>query len=350
MKVEQIKYFRKYIEEARRMIIPSTDRNEELSTYFENSKKSFSNTKFENRYHLFEQELSENIKSYSDEMVMGYLNSLFADFQEWEGYDESLTGAIIREGDDVEFRISLMYKVEKVRESLDRLMERDADGNCPGLTAFRNSLLEKEWQQKVGENTPDHDERFSFKQLKNDIDKLSGALEKIKFITSRLFEFEQWRLQYDNLTDNDGVQTDYDYSSKLYPDFKELCELEIDKQKSLLDLEKLEEESYPEPEEDGAELDEDPLVWKAKSTHLIELAVALHECGAIGLKSEGLLTRKELLDRFQNFLNIEISDAESLLSRATERSTEKAPFISKLKHRFCAYCDNKQESKVRSLR
>lgn len=350
MKVEQIKYFRKYIEEAQQLIIPSTDGNKELRTHLENPKQSFCNTEFENRYFHFEQELSENIKSYNDEMVIGYLISQFADFQQWEGYDESLTSAIIREGEDVEFRISLKYNVEKVKESLDSLMERDAEGSYPGLAAFRSNLLEKEWQHEVAKNRPDYDERFCFKRLKCDIDELSGVLEKIKLITSRLYEFAQWRLQYDNLTDNDGEQTDYDYSSKLYPDFKELCDLEIDKQKSLLDLEKLEDESYPEVEEDGAELDEDPLVWKAKSTHLIELAVALHESGAIGLKSDGLLTRKELLERFQIFLNFEISDAESLLSRATERSTEKAPFLSKLKSQFYTYCEHKQESKDRLLR
>ncbi len=84
------------------------------------------------------------------------------------------------------------------------------------------------------------------------------------------------------------------------------------------------------------------LTWEASDTDLLELIVSLLESKAIQNSSKSL-TRKEAIEAFCMIFNLEIKDAESKLSRATERKKDLSPFLSKLKDSFETYVQKKDE-------
>lgn len=84
------------------------------------------------------------------------------------------------------------------------------------------------------------------------------------------------------------------------------------------------------------------IVWKKSDTDLLELVTALDEMEAIGIKGHDL-TRKDAIEFFSNMLGKEIKDAESKLSRATERKKDVSPFLSALKESFDNYAIKKEQ-------
>lgn len=84
------------------------------------------------------------------------------------------------------------------------------------------------------------------------------------------------------------------------------------------------------------------LVWNKRDTDLLELITALVESRSIQ-NSTGSLTRTEAISTFQKIFGIEIKDAESKLSRATERKKSLTPFLDDLKLSFEQYCYRKVE-------
>ena len=84
------------------------------------------------------------------------------------------------------------------------------------------------------------------------------------------------------------------------------------------------------------------LIWNKTDTDLLELVTALIESGSIQNPTKDL-TRKEAIEIFSQIFNVDIKDAESKLSRATERKKDLSPFLSKLKDSFETYVQKKDE-------
>lgn len=86
----------------------------------------------------------------------------------------------------------------------------------------------------------------------------------------------------------------------------------------------------------------EPLIWCKNDTDLLELITALLEIKAINNQDHNL-TRKEAIEIFSKIFNVEIKDAESKLSRATERKKGVSPFLSALKESFDNYAFKKEQ-------
>jgi hypothetical protein len=84
------------------------------------------------------------------------------------------------------------------------------------------------------------------------------------------------------------------------------------------------------------------LVWTRSDTDLLELVTALYEIRAIN-HSQHPLTRKEAIEFFSKFFDRDIKDAESKLSRATERKKDVSPFLKSLKESFDNYAIKKEQ-------
>ncbi len=84
------------------------------------------------------------------------------------------------------------------------------------------------------------------------------------------------------------------------------------------------------------------IIWNRSDTDMLELITALIESKSIK-HTAGDITRKEVLQAFSDFLNIEIKDPESKLTRATERKKDISPFLTKLKESFEEYVREKDQ-------
>jgi hypothetical protein len=83
------------------------------------------------------------------------------------------------------------------------------------------------------------------------------------------------------------------------------------------------------------------LIWCKSDTALLELIAALMEIKAVN-NHQNNLTRKEAIDTFSKLFGIEIKDAESKLSRATERKRD-VSFPTALKESFDNYVIRKDQ-------
>jgi hypothetical protein len=83
------------------------------------------------------------------------------------------------------------------------------------------------------------------------------------------------------------------------------------------------------------------LQWKRSDTDLLELIVALNKSGSI-YSNNSPMTRKQTIEFFETLFAYPIKDAESKLSRATERK-DPTPYLSFLKQTFENYVRKKLE-------
>nr|MBK9653132.1 RteC domain-containing protein [Bacteroidota bacterium] len=84
--------------------------------------------------------------------------------------------------------------------------------------------------------------------------------------------------------------------------------------------------------------------WNKNDVDLLELITALAETKAI-VNTNGESVRSEIVAFFENVFNMEIKDAESKLSKATERIRSIHPFLDKLIKNFKEYCEKKDAPK-----
>jgi len=84
------------------------------------------------------------------------------------------------------------------------------------------------------------------------------------------------------------------------------------------------------------------LKWQKTDTDLLELVTALFESGSITNSTKDL-TRKEAINSFMQFFGVEIKDAESKLSRATNRKKDVSQYLTNLKTTFEDYAKAKDE-------
>lgn len=70
--------------------------------------------------------------------------------------------------------------------------------------------------------------------MKLECDKLCGVFEKISFINNRIYDLEQWQLQYDIRE----TSYSFKFSEKYYPNFDEKCRIELKRLKIQMEIKK----------------------------------------------------------------------------------------------------------------
>ena len=151
-----------------------------------------------------------------------------------------------------------------------------------------------------------------------------------------MIDFQQWQMLYDNVGVADNLNA-YFYSKLYYPNFITLCKSELNRY-SLYQQGTAEKAVTTTPQQYIPQY-----VWKSSDTDLLELAAAIYQNRSIERKDGKTLTRKELVDYFQQIFAIKIKDPEGKLTRATSRKLNITPFLDTLKIAFENYGQEKDE-------
>jgi hypothetical protein len=172
-------------------------------------------------------------------------------------------------------------------------------------------------------------------------DQLTTTNDKLKFIHERLYDLDQWEIQYDEQVDDPDFGTYYHLSNRYYPNFRELCRSELQRLDKISELEKkttLKETSAVTPQA----IEPSDFIWNTTDTNLLELVAALYQVNAIKLKGGTKLTRVELISYFETMFGFQIKNVEVKLTRATNRQ-DKTPFLDSLTLAFENYAEEKDE-------
>jgi|GEM_PF-770911 hypothetical protein len=322
---------------------------------------------FEESYQAFLEELRENINEYQDiRIISAYIISQFEGFGHYCLYGIGDNITIIKKGKEMNFLLILKKQIEIHLEKIDALCGKNYDSNKPSnalIEIYNNMALGTddaptlmpyidlseitEEDEKIEASAPKFDERFDFEKVKKERDQLTGTLAKITFIKDRLYDLQQWQLQYDEMDrgyeEGYSPNSFYIYSERYYPNFENLCDLELKRLNERLDLEM----KYGKELTNGKETEcvSVHYLWQASDTDLLELVTALYIEKAIQRKDGKEMTRKELLSCFESLFGIEIKNAESKLAKATERKGNPTIFLSKLQNAFKNYTEEKSDKK-----
>lgn len=205
-------------------------------------KRKFTESTFEEYYLEFEEELKENIDEYLNVItIYDYIISCFEKFEQWQPFYSEDNQRIMKQGYELKFLIKLKSNIEKYGLQISRFCDTD-QYEAPGfmLTDFYKKRIrgDKNQTNNQTDTKADPDNRFDFQLLKSECVSINKLIEKIKHINERLFDFEQWQLQYDEIEDDffDGKR--YRYSNMYYPKFILLCKSELKRLEKLLEIEK----------------------------------------------------------------------------------------------------------------
>lgn len=318
-------------------------------------KDRFSEEEFVNTYNEFLDELKVNILEYKDlPIICDYLDSTLDYFYDWEGFEVEINSQIIKKGFEVNFLLKLKLSIDTYASNVEQMFQRKPDYKIDYLSDFFDRVLEEEDGVEDVEvcdrDKPLKDERFDFdKMLKDSESNNQNILAQITFIQDRLYDFKQWQLQYDvevafpNLLQRN--ESPFRYTNEYYPNFERLCAIQLERLDRKLDLEKkaLTHQAIannPVVIQGG---DASPYNWDASATDMLELVAALHKSDSLKRKDGRPLTRKELIDYFQQIFNMDIKDAEGKLNKATSRKKNMTPFLDGLKATFESYAEEKEE-------
>ena len=314
---------------------------------------------FQQYYEEFIQELKENILEYQDIQFMDdYLVVCFSNFIKWDGFSSSANKDIINSDFEVKFLKTLKHNIETYRNLLIELYYGTEYDSCsiklrelfedtlktPEELELEKTLENEDFTEYYSEITdhPKYDERFDFWNLKAEADALTDTIDKIKFVTGRLYDIEQWELLNDNLLYDKRAKAYYEFSTRYYPNFKELCKTELKRYDKLLEIDK----QLPPKELTKIQAieahDSHPYKWAMTDTDFLELFTALYQNECIERKDAAKLTRIELLEYFQGLFGLVIKDLEGKLTRATNR-IEKTPFLNDLSSAFEIYAEQKEK-------
>jgi hypothetical protein len=306
---------------------------------------SFQRTEFDTYYDEFIEEVKANIEEYKDiQLIDNYLESYFPVTDKLEDLDDSLNKEIIKRN----FEVKFLLNARKILEfNLDRMWNiiytNEGNYSVELKRLFTETMRKSDPDFELNKNDIDddlietlpYDSRFNFLKLKAECDELDSKNKKNKLINERLIDFKQWQLIYDEADSND-TQLAYYYTNSYYPSFVKLCKSELDRIALYADDSKVQIKTVVEPFKHEYE-------WKASGTDLLELVAALHKSECIQRKDGKPLTRKEVIDYFQQLFGVEIKDPEGKLNRATNRKTNTTPFLDSLKVAFENYGLEKEE-------
>lgn len=315
----------------------------------------------------FLKELIENITEYQDiQIIHDYIKTQFHVLAYYFVYGMGSNEPIFEKGEDITFLLTLKKQIEIYLEKIKAWHGKNAYQNTPtdSLIELFNSTIKAhmgnddktelstssestEEDEKIEETAPAFDERFDFAKVKKECDQLTGTLTKITFIKERLFDLQQWQLQYDKKNkgyDNGYAPNSYYiYSEQYYPNLLELCNLELQRLNERFKSER--QYGQESTNEKDLEAVTTRYHWKASDTDLLELVTALHKEKAIQRKDGKETTRKELLGLFEQLFGKKIKDAEGKLAKATERKINPTVFLNKLQNAFMGYAEEKLEKR-----
>lgn len=322
-------------------------------------KAKYNEETFEKMYDAFEEELKINVRKYNDEeLIKTHLNLIFDVKNPWYDLENEINLRVLKYDFETEFLLKLKAKIIEFYDVFGWLSDEYNVG-YDDLSEYINKQLEDDVKTEdkdieiVEIKEPSLDTRFDFKQLIAECKKQGSTSEKILLLNNRMFELKQWQLQYDELEKyldiNFGVfKYRYKYSHKLYPNFEELCGLEIQRLEKHIEIEKMALtmqaiERNPVTIETRGQM---PMYkWNASNTDFLELFTALYHNKSIVCFSGELPTRKEVLEYFQQIFNIEIKDVEGKLNKAGNRNRN-TQFIDNLSQQFRNYVAEKESKSM----
>ncbi len=302
------------------------------------AKARFTSEQFAAHYDAFIKELDSNILKYKNyQIIKEYIDNNFMvvfnnDYEQTENYKK-----LFQNSRDITFNAEIFLNVVKyskmIIEFQDKYTKHKPVGNLyPYFRKIAN--VETDYSFK-----PDFDRNYDVKDYRGWVYRYEIS-EKIKRFTDFLYDFKQWQVEYDEKIETEnGIR--YKYTDKYCPDFEVLCNLELEKLYKMLEIERMESEIYQPPVQNSSEDQKPPYRWNSSDTDLIELITALFHSNAIKRRDNKNITRKELMNYFQQIFDIQLKDPEGMLSRATNRKKNMTPYIDKLKQAFETYADDK---------
>lgn len=310
------------------------------------------NTDYEAYYQDFINELIENIEEYKDiELLDSYLETSFSVADKLNEIDDDVNREILKNNFEVkallkirkilEFNVERIYDIvyaegsSNYSDELQRIFTKTMRKTDPD---FDLGLEQKELEaeKETLKSAVIYEDRFDFIQLKEECDALESYTLKRNLINERMIDFQQWQMLYDNVGVADNLNA-YFYSKLYYPNFITLCKSELNRY-SLYQQDVAEKAVAPTPQQCIPQY-----VWKSSDTDLLELVAAIYQNRSIERKDGKTLTRKELVDYFQQIFDLKIKDPEGKLTRATSRKLNITPFLDTLKIAFENYGQEKDE-------
>ena len=313
---------------------------------------------FEIHYEYFLRELEGVILETSDiYIVHDYVDSCLNDIIRWRGFNSDQNKDIFAKGSDVSYLIKLKQNIEKYSNLIKEFSEIDSEGTPIGLIKFYNATINStqllnfgnkqdlEWTTAFenGDLSPDLDLRFDYKKMKAECDELKNTYEKILFINDRLNYLKQWQLQYDI-----EEELGYKFTPYFYPNFENLCQMELDRLEKKFELEK--KMNIPtikviEPTLSEKEPANYPYIWNCDNNDLIELVTAMFMVKAIKRDDDKKITQTELTDFFEKLFNLEVKNDKETRAYISDPLTTRPLFLEKLKKGFIQYREAKTEKK-----
>ncbi len=316
----------------------------------ERYKRKFTQDKFEEVYSEFEDELRCNIEEYPNiKQIYAYIISYFEKFENWNPFYDDDDVKIIKQEFEKGFLIKLKENIEQVVDVLSEFCMTDNNGYPDyALQDFYNEtrkhLSGKTPNEKNDRNTYQLEIRFDFQALKLESEQLNTIAERRKLITQRLFDFEQWQIQYDEFVDDMFEGKFYRYTRLYYPKFKDLCISELKRLKQIQEIEPALSKTGTEKKETGENKTIDSYSWEMDSTDLIELVTALHEVKAIKRTDGKKLSLIELTDFFETIFNREVKNDKGMRAYISSPISTRKLFLDKLRDAFETYCKKRDKS------
>lgn len=316
----------------------------------EQIKVTYSGTEFERYKKEFDKELLANFKEYNDESLLhDYIHETLAQVK-GISFLFDVNAIIIRNEWETGFLLNLKRDIESQVKLIELFYDFNRDFEyeelmyyCQRLESIEKSVDEQDKLISLANIPPAKDNRFEFDLLRQECESLENYTERIKIITARQYEFEQWKIQNEKVDPEWGFFTTK-YNELYYPNFEKLCKIEIEKLQKTAAIEKSVQAVITpvKQAEEVKQLSTPDYVWKSSATDLLELVTALYQNKSIERKDGKPLTRKELIAHFEQMFNIVIADTEGKLYKATNRKINQTPFLDSLAVQFENYAEGKE--------
>jgi hypothetical protein len=355
MKTEKAEIFNLFVESAMDAFHEYQNREKGSLPIMEAEKEKYSHKVFYTHFSEFITELKANINTYHDiYIVKDYVEAVFQYLTTIIPFHEDQNRWIIETGYEVEFLIKLKKDISFYIDEIKACTVTVNDIFCFGTTLryYYDNEMKKDVRADEPEMVlPDEiapepeyqlENRFDFNDLKTECDQLTTAIDRINLINDRLFDFEQWQLQYDALIHDRDFGNYYELTAKYYSKFEDLCAIEIRRINKMVEI----EQRLNSPTPISTEQTASPFKWNSSDTDFLELFAALYQNESIVRANGKPLTRKEMQEYFQNLLSLPIKDVEGKLTKAGNRNNNTV-FLEKLAQQFRNYVSEKEAKNSR---
>lgn len=305
-------------------------------------KYEFEDVDFDVLYNEFLGELVENITEYRNiDYIEKYIEGTFKVLEnDVDKYDEDIEGEIIINKFEVKFLLKVVKTINEVYGKMEEIYYSIPPNkySIVLLKIFNEVMISIDPDYLANKNEEDTNselpeiDKFDFDNLRSELIELNSNKERTELVHNRMIDFEQWHIKnYPDENDSKSWTIGDGYASQ---EFYKLCEVELKRYDSV---------RKKDTPEDNNKVAVQNFKWTGTPTEFLELFTALYKSECIKRKDNSPLTRKDFLTYFQQLFMIEIKDLEGLLARATNRKTNRTPFLDSLKTVFENYADEKLE-------